>query len=155
MLKHLPLRKKIVRADNRFLILVFFFFFSLKGFSQTPANNCSSSAFQQIPVNSSQCNVLTMIPWDITTTIGTPAVPGCNGVVGAGRDGWGWFTAVAGTTVTNVEYANKNGDAQIYIYSGTCGALTLIGCADDWVLIPEIITFATTPGTNYYIRVVS
>ncbi|HKR04975.1 MAG TPA: hypothetical protein VJY62_10090 [Bacteroidia bacterium] len=151
----LPRTKKIAYPVTWFYPGVFFFFICVKGFCQTPANNCSSSAFQQIPVNSTQCNVFTMIPWDCTTTIGTPAIPGCNGVTGAGRDGWGWFTAAAGTTVTNVKYANKNGDAQIYIYSGTCGALTLVACVDDWVLIPEVITFASTPGTNYYVRVVS
>jgi hypothetical protein len=141
-----------------------FSFFVLKtfsGYSQVPSTNCSTAITQQLPVNTTQCSLFTLTPWDIATAIGTPALgTGCNGVppTGTGKDGWGWFVASAGTTVTNVEYANKNGDAQIYIYNSTagiCPAGALIACADDWVLIPEIATFPTTPGQVYFIRIVS
>ncbi|MEP7170708.1 MAG: PPC domain-containing protein, partial [Bacteroidota bacterium] len=160
-MKHLLFFSRFLKCFTKHSLLVFCFCFLLvlRAYSQTPTNNCGNTFSSQLSVNSSQCNIFSLIPWDISSAIGTPALgTGCNGVAGIGRDGWGWFTAAAGTTVTNVEYANKNGDAQIYIYNSTAGACpagALIACADDWVLIPEIVSFATTPGTNYFIRVVS
>lgn len=147
--------KKSGLYSNVFFIPLLLLSFSIKCFCQTPSNNCSATFAQQLSVNSSPCNNFTLFQWDISTNVGAPVLtPGCNGIAGAGRDGWGWFTAT--TTISNVEYVNKNGDAQIYIYSGTCGALTLIACADDWVVNnPEIVTFTTTIGSNYFIRIVS
>ncbi len=84
----------------------------------------------------------------------------CNGwaPTAGGMDGWGWFTATA--TSTTVDLASYNDDAQIYVYSGACGALTEIGCADSWgvpFLFPETetVTVPTVIGQNYWVRIVS
>ncbi len=137
------------------LLLLFCLCISKGSFAQTPSTNCSSSLAQQLTVSGAECDLSSFTAWDCNTTIGSPAVAGCFGINGVGKDCWGWFTALAGTSITNVEYANNNGDAQVYIYSGTCGSLSLIACADDWVLIPEMVSFSSTPGQNYFVRVVS
>ncbi len=147
----IPAIRKITLQSKKISLLFVFLIFATKTFCQTPSNTCSTSAFQQLPVNNFPCTNATLLPWNINTNITAPS-PVCNGVTGAGRDGWGWFTAT--TTISNVEYANKNGDAMVFIYSACGGAL--VACADDWIINnPEILTFPTTVGSNYYIRIVS
>ena len=117
--------------------------------AQTPSNDCSTAAAQQITVGSS-CNPVT---FNINTTIGTPALTSCNGGTATGQDGWAWFTAT--TTTSIVSYTNTNRDAVIYVYSGTCGSLTLVGCADNVLGTgTETLTISTTIGQTYFVRIV-
>jgi hypothetical protein len=153
MIKKIP-AKTILLSIQKYLLFIFFILITADCFSQTFSTNCSVSGFQQLPVNASPCTNFTLISWSVNTPVNAPNNPTCNGVIGAGRDGWGWFTAT--TTISNVEYVNKNGDAMIFIYSGTCAGLVQIACADDWIVNnPEIVTFPTTVGSNYYVRIVS
>ena len=116
--------------------------------SQTPSDDCSTAVAQQLPVGSS----CTMQTWNISTAVGLPALTPCAGFIGTGADGWGWFTATAATTT--ISYYSTI-DAQIYIYSGSCGALVLADCADVlFVGGTETVTIATTPGLNYFVRIV-
>ena len=122
------------------------------GISQTPTDDCGLNAGNQLPVNSG-CVPLT---FTIDTPLGNPANPAC-GLTGTGEDGWGWFTANSNSTT--VSYSNTNRDAMIFIYTdnGTpCTGLTQIACVDDYGAGAgtESITFATTPGVNYYVRIV-
>lgn len=120
--------------------------------SQTPGDNCGLAAAQQMTVGSS-CNP---VAFDINSALGAPAMTACNGFLATGEDGWAWFTATG--TSTTIDYTHYNRDAQIHIYSGTCAALTEIGCADIWG-IPfifsntETVTVPTVVGQNYYIRI--
>jgi hypothetical protein len=126
-------------------------FYEIKG--QTPSNNCSTAAGQQLAVGTN-CNA---IPFDIGSALGAPAMAPCNGFTATGEDGWGWF--VATSTMSTVEYIHYDRDAQIHIYSGVCGTLTEIACADVWGTPPflgwyiESTTFPTTIGQTYFVRI--
>lgn len=79
-------------------------------------------------------------------------VTGCNNgnIV---DDGWAKFTATG--TSSTVNYQNTNRDAAIWIYSGSsCSALTQVTCADAVTGNgTETVTFSTTVGATYYIRI--
>ncbi len=84
----------------------------------------------------------------LTTTPAAPATCG-GGIV---DDAWLTFTAIASTTT--VSYTNTSRDAGIWIYNGTCGALTYMTCVNGVVgLGTESITFGTTAGTVYWVRI--
>lgn len=88
------------------------------------------------------------------TNSSTTPGPGCAGFV-AGTSVDVWYTFVGtGTTQTISTQAGSITDGGMAIYSGTCGALTLITCNDDGGpgLMPEI-TGTYTSGVTYYIRV--
>ncbi len=160
MPKYIPLKIKLIHL---FLLWVFIISFSFRGICQVPSNTCSTALPQKFFVNSAPCSNFTLVqPYDISTALTPPPISACNGVTSTGRDGWGWFTAT--TTISNVQYTNKNTDAMIFIYNtvgGVCPsnalmASNLIACADDWIINnPETVTFNTVVGTNYLIRIVS
>ena len=119
--------------------------------AQVPSNNCNTNVNQEITVGSS-CNSFF---FDVSSNIGAPALVPCIGIGATGLDGWGWFTATA--TSTTIDYLHYNDDVQIYVYTGACGALTQIACADDWG-IPlfwetESVTIATVIGQTYWVRI--
>lgn len=65
-----------------------------------------------------------------------------------------WLQFTANSAVTTIEYVNTTRDASLYLYSGTCpSSLTQLACADAWVTGTEAITYSTTIGTLYYVRV--
>ena len=67
-------------------------------------------------------------------------------------DAWAKFTATG--TSSTVRYQNTSRDAGIWIYRGTCASLTYMSCVDNIVGSGvEEITFASTVGTTYYIRI--
>jgi Secretion system C-terminal sorting domain len=118
--------------------------------AQSPTNDCGTGGGSQLTVGGS-CSTTS---WDISTAIGSPALGSCGGTTPSGRDGWGWFTATA--TSTTVNYTNTNRDAVIYIYSGSCGSLTYMTCVNAVSGTgTETVTFATTIGNNYFVRVAS
>lgn len=70
-------------------------------------------------------------------------------------DGNAYFFETVECSATN--YID-DGDTQIALYEGSCGALTPIGCNDDGpstngVVFPAGITFVTTPGVTYYMMI--
>ena len=88
-----------------------------------------------------------------TATVGPPA-PACGGYSG----GDVWFTAtVPGSG--NLTIDTQTGfmtDGSMAVYSGSCGALTLIACdADNSAngLMPSISLTGQTPGATIYIRI--
>jgi len=88
-----------------------------------------------------------------TGSVGAPA-PGCASYSG----GDVWFTAVVPATGRLVLDTNTGAmtDGGMAIYSGNCGALTLIECDDDDSangLMPFIDRSGLTPGSTIYIRV--
>jgi hypothetical protein len=65
-----------------------------------------------------------------------------------------WFSFVATTDGTTIEVdGTPSTDPVVEVFSGTCGALTSIGCADHTFLAgTEIVSVPTTIGQTYYIR---
>ncbi|MEI2748105.1 MAG: hypothetical protein V9E88_05035 [Ferruginibacter sp.] len=69
------------------------------------------------------------------------------------QDGWGWFTATSAYTKITTSGSNRN--IALMVYSGSCGSLTLIGCADNANGSgSETVTIATTSGSNYFVRII-
>lgn len=71
----------------------------------------------------------------------------------ANDDAFGWFQATS--TVTTITYDPLlNVDAILHVFSGACGSLTLLGCANvGGNGVNETVTISTTIGTNYQFRV--
>ncbi|MDG1332790.1 MAG: hypothetical protein P8P74_10690 [Crocinitomicaceae bacterium] len=116
-----------------------------------PVNNLPCSA---IPLTSSTtCSYSTYTNAHSTAAPSVPA-PGCVGYLG----GDVWFSLVipaSGNVVIDTETGEML-DGGMAIYSGACGALTLIECDDDDSpngAIPMISISGGTPGQTIYIRV--
>jgi hypothetical protein len=131
-------------------VLLVLFIRSIISYAQTPTIDCSAAAAQQLTVGTT----CTPINYVISGAIGLPAIPACNGGTSTGQDGWFWFTATATNTVLQVTNANR--DAVVYVYTGTCGALTLFDCTDYYIGSPstETLVMPTTIGQNYFVRIV-
>lgn len=121
---------------------------------------------------SAQDNCGAAIPANVgsTTTVGaingtTPTLI-CDQVIGGGvgdtaennfADHGEWYTYEAGVNgyavITTELVQNSGGDTNMYVYSGTCGALNCIANSDDInsdVFLSEVI-IKVSSGTTYYI----
>ena len=82
----------------------------------------------------------------------------CNGSAGTANDDV-WFAFEARTDAVNITFESMDFDGVAMLYSGTCGSLTLIDCADDTFSgsndTEEIDASGLTAGTTYYVRVFS
>ena len=127
---------------NLIVIAVFAFFNSTLAQDEcstatiiTPGTTCSYTTFD--------------LPGTLTKSTNT--LTGCS----AGSlvdDAWARFTATG--TSSTVRYQNTSRDAGIWIYRGSCASLTYMSCVDNVAGTGvEEITFASTVGTTYYIRV--
>lgn len=120
--------------------------------------------------------VMSAGPWDNTAATTGPGDPivgfECYGEPDGGGanptlDNTLWYTFTgdgslyfieAPNTCAGVTNALDDGDSQISIYSGTCGALTPVACNEDGpnatgVYYPAGLNFQTTAGTVYYMIV--
>ena len=116
-----------------------------------PANDDPCNA-QPLTVNSS-CVYSTYSNENATSTTGVPA-PGCASY--AGGDVWFSVTVPAGGALIFDTQTGVMTDGGMAIYSGTCGALTLISCNDDGSpngSMPLINATGLTPGSTVWIRV--
>ncbi len=88
-----------------------------------------------------------------TTTAGSPPAPGCASYSG----GDVWFTVVvpASGALTFDTQAGVMTDGGMAVYSGTCGALTLIACDDNTGAgnMPQLSLTGQTPGATLWIRI--
>ncbi len=83
----------------------------------------------------------------------------CNGFVITSPETDMWYTFTARNNFVNID-VQTDFDAVLFLYSGSCGALTLEDCSDDSATVinpgDENITATTlSPGVTYYVRVVS
>lgn len=117
--------------------------------SPTTTNWCGYPSISQIPVGNGVCNAQPFVKPAAYTATFNPG--GC----GSGNvdDAYGWFTATATTTV--VSYQPPGGmDAILHVFTGACGSLTQVGCANDGGNgILETLRLTTVVGQNYLIRV--
>lgn len=116
--------------------------------AQTASDGCSYAAGSQYTVNTS----CTFQDFDKPGSFGNDIIPTtCSG--GNNDDAFGWFTATA--TSTTITYdPDNNHDALMHLYTGACGSLTYLTCANAGGNgTNETITYATTIGTNYLVRI--
>jgi hypothetical protein len=130
----------------KFKLLILFCLLSFISIGRIQPNNVCGSA-TTLPVNSSCVNNTFTMPSTFTNDGYT--LTGCN--IGNTRDdGWYKFQATSIVTEITVDAAQ---DVIIHVYSGTCGAFTLIGCADAQTTASEVLNIPTVVGTWYYIRI--
>ena len=116
-----------------------------------PPSNDECAGATAITVN--DCSFTSCNNTGATASSGIPA-PGCAGTVFI--DTWYKVTVPAGVTQLLFEtQGDYLADLGMALYSGTCGALTLVECDDDdgasWM--PSINRSGLTSGATYYIRV--
>lgn len=117
-----------------------------------PPSNDDPCSAQPIPVNIA-CNYSTYTNAAATATTGVTA-PGCASYSG----GDVWFTIVvpASGTFTIDTQTGVMTDSGMALYTGSCGALTLLECDDDDSangLMSSITRTGMTPGATVWIRV--
>ena len=80
----------------------------------------------------------------------------CNGFTGNANDDV-WYAFEALTTDVNITFECVGFDAVVQLYSGSCGSLTNIACADDTIttapIVEQIDATGLTVGATYYVRV--
>lgn len=74
----------------------------------------------------------------------------CGGTASA--DVWYFYIATC-TGTAQAQTCGGGFDTKIEVFSGTCGALVSLGCNDDSCGLQSSISWSTTMGTQYYIRV--
>ena len=90
-------------------------------------------------------------PFD--TTLGTPSADPWTCVSGAAPDLWYTYTpSVAGALVTVETCVGTAYDSALAVYTGACGALTLVECTDDDCAAQSRIQFIAN-GSPYFVRV--
>ncbi|MCZ8169425.1 MAG: hypothetical protein ACK5RV_07245 [Flavobacterium sp.] len=116
-----------------------------------PTNdNCSGAITLTPSVNCTYTNYTTL---GATDSVGPPA-PGCASYNGG--DVWFRVTVPASGILTIDTQTGGITDSGMAVYSGTCGALTLITCDDDSSangLMSSINLTGQTPGATLFIRV--
>ncbi|MDQ3046460.1 MAG: hypothetical protein M3R27_02855 [Bacteroidota bacterium] len=129
--------------------------------TSTITNDLCGSAIT-IPYNVGSC-VTTSGSVVGTTATGSPAAPACWSPTTTSHDVWYTVTKPAGQTSMTVSLDNTSSTCNSFgtafaVYSGACGGLTLVGCADNGgTLNPSnaILSLTGLPSasTVYYIRV--
>lgn len=123
------------------------------GGGNAPVNDLCASA-TVIGVNAT-CVASTGTTANATQSVAPAA---CSGFTAASAsDVWYTFTATAASTtieVTGDGDATTGMDPVLEAFSGTCAALTSLGCVDATLRgATETLTIATTPGTTYLYRI--
>lgn len=115
--------------------------------AQTATNNCGYNAGNEYPVGTS-CELSTFNKPATFTNYIDPT--GCNG--SDDDDAWGWFTATSNSTTITFDPTNTP-DVVLHLFTGACTGLSNLACADaNGGGGNETITYATTPGTAYMVR---
>jgi hypothetical protein len=115
------------------------------GTPPTPPVNDNCATATEIPVSPDKTCIS---PVNGTTSLATP---------GAGdgelpNDLWYEFTALGGNHIVTADIVNYN-SLHVEIYSGVCGALTLVGKMSMDIYFHELLLTNLTPGARYYVRV--
>ena len=137
------------------ILVTLFYFVGFNAYTQPPNDACGAAQALSVGVGSCTSILYTNVG---ATTIGDPATPAC--WVPNTSSHMVWFSFVA--TKADVEISSSfNGtlaNTQVAIYSGVCGALSLIGCQEDIntagaLFDTDIILHGLTVGNTYYIAV--
>lgn len=140
--------RKLLPENIRFLLYLILFSIGFNFISFAQTNACNNNAGGEITVGSS-CNPTTMnVDSDNDYWNGAS---GCNS--GDYDDEWAWFTAISNSTT--ITYTPDSGDAILHLFDSACSpTMTSIDCSDSGLGgDPETITYATTIGQVYRIRV--
>ena len=143
------------------IVFLTIFFYSLflyatdcpKPIVPPPPPPSNDECINAIPLNiQTSCSYTTYNNTGATATTGVPA-PGCGG--STYNDVWFSIIVPANGSICVNTQAGTLTDCSMALYSGTCGALSLLNCNDNpslGVNMPKISTFGFTPGSTIYVR---
>lgn len=120
-------------------------------------NLCPTGSVPALQVN--PCNGATTYSlassYTVDNTANVSNNTACVSSVNNKRDGWYKFTATSATTNIFGTVSSNSKNIALAVYSGTCGFMVELGCANAGGNgANESLTFASTPGTTYYIRII-
>ena len=114
--------------------------FATAGFAAAQNDECTGAV--QLTVNAAT-------PFD--TTAATLSAEAWTCAFNVGNDIWFRYVPAANSTAT-VSTCGSGFDTVLQVFSGSCGALTLITCLDDFCGLQTEVVFGGSVGTTYYIR---
>lgn len=138
-------KKSWQHTATTWLLLLFTVFGFTDAFGQL--SDCGNGAGGQLTVGTN-CSS----PVAFNSTNNTDYWDGATGCNASDQDdAWGWFDATS--TSTTITYNSAN-DAILHLFTGTCATgMTALACSDNTVTGDETITYATTPGVRYRVRI--
>lgn len=123
-------------------------------FSNASAQSDACSGAPTLTVNTS-CVTTAYNVNKLWSTEAASPTPSCySATTSNSRDGFYQFTTGGATTQVTIT-ATTNKDLALVLYSGACGSLTQVACADAGASgVNETMTVTVTPGTTYRIRLI-
>lgn len=123
-------------------------------FAQTD-NLCPQNNVPTLPVNCGSSNYDIPQSYSVDNTANVSNTTTCVTTANNRRDGWFQFTATATTSTVTATVNSNTRNLAIAVYNGSCGAMTELGCVNNGGNgATEIVTFATSIGTTYFIRLI-
>lgn len=116
-----------------------------------PANDDCSNAVA-LTVSNSNTFAALVNGTTVSATQSTATAPACN-TAGINDDVWYSFTATSATHLVHVLYSDNATTTQVY--SGTCGSLVSVSCADGVFGNSNMLLQNLNVGQTYYVRVFS
>lgn len=114
------------------------------------SNDCVTSGAGELTVGTS-CSPVTFNSSNNTKYWNSAS--GCSG--SNNDDAWGWFTATSSSTTITFTPDNTGHDAILHLFTGSCSTgMSALTCSNSGGNgASETITYATTPGQVYMVRV--
>ncbi|NHM06536.1 hypothetical protein G4D82_04825, partial [Flavobacterium sp. CYK-4] len=124
-------------------------------YAQPPNDACASAEPLTVGVGSCNSILYTNVA---ATSVGDPSVPACWLPNSLSHSVWFSFVATVPDIEISTNFGGTLSNTQIAVYSGTCGALTFLGCQEDvntagGLLHTNMILHGLTVGNTYYILV--
>ena len=149
-----------MRRTIRHILLIGLTLLLLSGAERALAqsnNLCPTGSVPSLTVNNcagvTDYTVAQSFTVDNTANVASATV--CVSTANNRRDGWYRFTATSTTSTIEVTVAQGTRNIAVAVYTGTCGAMTEVGCVNNAGNGgTETITLTTTIGTTYYIRLI-
>src|SRR6218665_1711523 len=121
-----------------------------------PANDACSAAIS-LTVGVGSCNSI-LYTNDLATSVGDPTTPACWNPASLSHSVWFSFVATKADIEISTNFAGTLANTQLAVYSGSCGALTQIGCQENintggGLLHTDVILHGLTIGNTYYLLV--
>lgn len=135
---------------KKFIILIAFVLASVIGYGQAPSATCSTAP--ALTINGA-CGTGT-----ISSTVSTAAAPSCIAPNAFNREGWYSFTVVGGPLNVTITGIGNNRNILLQLFSGPCGGLVEIGCANTTTVNgtqTEVINNPALANGTYFVRVLN
>lgn len=116
-------------------------------FTTTPENDLCVDA----TAVTLSCNTTTSISGNTATATNTGNGPACGTTASAAPGLWYSFEGTGG--VIEVSLCGSPYDTKLFIYNGSCGALSCVAGNDDFCGSASQVTFSTIASTTYYVLV--